>query len=157
MRKQILSQSTPTAAEKNLYEQNAPLGYLLRKANNAHRTLVEKELADFKLTLPQFSVLKFLSRYPGISNADLARLSLLTPQTVCVIVKNLEKMGALQKAPHSIHGRIQHITLTPKGKNLLEQSLVRVDQIQEMLGGAIPAKELATIKQWLIHVAKLVE
>jgi DNA-binding MarR family transcriptional regulator len=43
------------------------------------------------VTLPQFSVLTMLAAYPDASGAELARLSLLTPQTMSVIIGNLER------------------------------------------------------------------
>ena len=51
------------------------------------------------MTLPQFSVLTMLAAYPGASGAALARLellTLLTPQTMSVIVANLEKAVLLR-------------------------------------------------------------
>ena len=89
--------------------ENGYLGYLLRQAAGAYRHRVERALADLRVTPPQFSVLTMLAAYPGISNADLARLALLTPQTVSTIVANLERAGAIVRQPHHYHGRIQQI------------------------------------------------
>ncbi|MEC4630735.1 MarR family transcriptional regulator, partial [Bacillus safensis] len=75
--------------------------------------------ADLGVTLPQFFVLTMLGAYPGISGADVARLAMLTPQTVSVIMNNLEKMGAIARQPHPVHGRIQTIALTESGQALL--------------------------------------
>ena len=54
---------------------------------------MEKALADLEVTPPQFAVLTMIVSYPGVSGADLARLTFLTPQTINVIVRNLEKDG----------------------------------------------------------------
>ena len=54
--------------------------------------------------------------YPGVSGADLARLTFLTPQTINVIVRNLERMGAIRKAADADHGRILRLTATAKGQ-----------------------------------------
>ena len=53
---------------------NRLVGYLLRQATGIHRHRMEQVLAEFGITAPQFSVLTMLSAYPGISNADVARL-----------------------------------------------------------------------------------
>ncbi|MGL6317983.1 MarR family transcriptional regulator [Aeromonas hydrophila] len=42
------------------------------------------------ITAPQFALLTMLDAYPGSSNAELARLTLLTPQTVSPMVTSLE-------------------------------------------------------------------
>ena len=67
------------------------LAYLLRQAQAATRLTLERRLADLGVTPPQFAVLTMLRAYPGLSGADLARVSLLTPQTVGVIIRNLER------------------------------------------------------------------
>jgi DNA-binding MarR family transcriptional regulator len=73
------------------------IGYLLRQAGAANRLRMERALADLGVTPPQFMVLTMLVAYPGLSNADVARLALLTPQTVSVIVANLLRSGAIAR------------------------------------------------------------
>jgi DNA-binding MarR family transcriptional regulator len=92
------------------------LGYLLRQAAVAYRTRLERALAELEVTQPQFAVLTMVAAYPGLSNADLARLSLLTPQTVSVIVANLKRSGLLASQPHAVHGRIRQLALTSRGE-----------------------------------------
>ena len=74
------------------------LGYLVRQASVAVRAAMEKVLADIEITPPQFAVLTMIVSYPGVSGADLARLTFLTPQTINVIVRNLERTGAIEKS-----------------------------------------------------------
>ena len=69
------------------------LGYLLRQAGAAVRLKLERTLADLEVTPPQFAILTMLVAYPGISNAEIARLAYLTPQTVSAIVGNLEPVS----------------------------------------------------------------
>ena len=129
------------------------IGYLLRQAQVAHRQRMEHALADLGLTLPQFSVLTMLVAYPGASGADLARLSLLTPQTVSVIVANLERGGAIERHPHAVHGRIRQIEVTAAGKHLLVRCRSKVKAVEEeLLSGLAPADEQA-IRRWLVRVA----
>lgn len=130
------------------------LGYLLRQAAQAHRNRVERALADLDLTLPQFSVLTMLAAYPGYSNADLARLALLTPQTMSVIVANLLKAELIARAPHQIHGRIQKIALTDAGQSLLETAKRRVYALETDMLGDLTDAEQAIIRQWLVRIAR---
>ena len=97
------------------------LAYLLRQAQAAARLTLERALADLGVTPPQFVVLTMLRAYPGLSGADLARVALLTPQTVGVIIRNLERDGAIRKTPHPVHGRVLQWTLTRRGATLLDQ------------------------------------
>ncbi|MEL6061043.1 MULTISPECIES: MarR family winged helix-turn-helix transcriptional regulator [unclassified Methylobacterium] len=130
------------------------LGYLLRQAAQAHRNRVERALDDLGLTLPQFSVLTMLAAYPGHSNADLARLALLTPQTMSVIVANLLKAALIARAPHQIHGRIQKIVLTDAGQSLLDAAKRRVYALETDMLGDLADAEQAVIRQWLVRIAR---
>ena len=98
------------------------LGYLLRQAQAAARLTLERALADLGVTPPQFVVLTMLKAYPGLSGADLARVALLTPQTVGVIIRNLERADAIRKTPHPVHGRLLQWTLTRRGPTLLDNA-----------------------------------
>ena len=129
------------------------LGYLLRQAHAAVRLKMERTLADLGVTSPQFAVLTMLNAYPGLSGADVARLTFLTPQTVGVIIRNLARDGAIMMTPHPVHGRIQQWTLTPRGSTLLKACRERVIGLEKRLTNGLDAKAEASIRRWLANVA----
>ncbi len=129
------------------------LGYLLRQANGAFRARMERALADLGITQPQFAVLTMVAAYPGLSGADLARLSVLTPQTVSVIVANLKRSGVLAGTPHPDHGRILRLTLTPAGQAILKDCKARVRKLEEGLAAGLSAEEGRAIRRWLVAIA----
>ena len=53
------------------------------------------------------------------SGADVARLAMLTPQTVHGIIGNLERAELISRSPHPVHGRVQVVVLTKAGRTLL--------------------------------------
>ena len=59
---------------------------------------------------------------PGLSNADLARKCFVTPQTMNLIVKNLEKRKIIKRNPMENHGRIKMTELSQIGVLLLEKA-----------------------------------
>ncbi|MCJ2122550.1 MarR family winged helix-turn-helix transcriptional regulator [Methylobacterium sp. J-077] len=130
------------------------LGYLLRQAAHAHRQRVEQRLSGLGLTLPQFSVLTMLAAYPGHSSADLARLALVTPQTMSVIVANLMKAGLVARTPHRVHGRIQTIALTEAGETMLAAAKKRVYALEADMLAALAPEAQAAIHQWLTRIAQ---
>lgn len=129
------------------------LGYLLRQAHAAVRLKMERTLADLGVTSPQFAVLTMLNAYPGLSGADVARLTFLTPQTVGVIIRNLERDGAIVMTPHPVHGRIQQWTLTPRGATLLKSCRERVLTLEKRLANGLDTKAETTIRRWLAGIA----
>ena len=129
------------------------LGYLLRQAQAASRLALERALARLGVTPPQFVVLTMLRAYPGASGADLARVALLTPQTVGVIIRNLERDGAIKKSPHPVHGRMLQWTLTRRGATLLDKSRRPVRALERRLIAGLGAKAQATVRRWLSKIA----
>ncbi|RWA73015.1 MarR family transcriptional regulator [Mesorhizobium sp.] len=152
MRKRKTSPAIPAPGEGKRGEQGY-IGYLLRQAAGAYRLRVERALGEFGVTQPQFATLTMLSAYPGISNADLARLAVLTPQTVSVIVANLERAGSLVRKPHAVHGRIQHLDLSDSGRALLKKCRERVQKLERELTAGLSATEEHAVRRWLVGVA----
>jgi DNA-binding MarR family transcriptional regulator len=129
------------------------LAYLLRQAQAATRLAMERALASLGVTTPQFVVLTMLRSYPGLSGADLARVALLTPQTVGVIIRNLERDGAIRKTPHPIHGRVLQWTLTRRGERLLDKGRRRAIAVERRLAAGLGARAELTVRRWLSKIA----
>jgi DNA-binding MarR family transcriptional regulator len=98
-------------------------------------------------------VLTMLKAYPGLSGADLARVALLTPQTTGVIIRNLQRDGAIRKTAHPVHGRILQWTLTPHGLDLLRKCRRHAHALERRLADGLTEKELATVRRWLAKIA----
>jgi DNA-binding MarR family transcriptional regulator len=129
------------------------LAYLLRQAHAATRLTMERALSELGVTSPQFAVLTMLRAYPGLSGADLARVAVLTPQTVGVIIRNLERDGAIRKAPHPIHGRVLQWTLTRRGTTLLDKCRRHVLAVERRLTAGLSKQAQATVRHWLAGIA----
>ncbi len=129
------------------------LAYLLRQAQAATRLTMERALAEIGVTQPQFVVLTMLRAYPGLSGAELARVALLTPQTVGVIIRNLERDGAIAKRPHPVHGRVLQWTLTRRGARLLENCRRRALALERRLAAGLDGKSELAVRRWLSKIA----
>jgi DNA-binding MarR family transcriptional regulator len=126
---------------------------LLRQAQAAARLTLERALADVGVTPPQFVVLTMLRAYPGLSGADVARVALLTPQTVGIIIRNLERSGAIRKTPHPLHGRVLQWALTRRGETLLAKCRLRSQAVERRLMAGLSAEANATVRRWLSRIA----
>ncbi|KWV54271.1 MarR family transcriptional regulator [Bradyrhizobium macuxiense] len=129
------------------------LGYLLRQAQAASRLSMERALGRLGVTTPQFVVLTMLKAYPGLSGADLARVAILTPQTVNVIVRNLERDGAIRKSPHPVHGRVLQWTLTRRGTSLLAQCRRHAQALERRLSAGLSSQAERVVRRWLSKIA----
>ena len=130
------------------------LGYLVRQANVAVRAAMERALADLDATPAQFAVLTMIAAYPGVSGAELARLTFLTPQTINVIVRNLVRGGAIEKTAHAVHGRVLRLTATAKGQALLKRCRVKVEEGEGRIAALVGKDEEKAVRRWLAAVAE---
>jgi DNA-binding MarR family transcriptional regulator len=147
------STATPPLPGQGKRGEGGYLGYLLRQAQAASRLTLERALSELGATVPQFVVLTMLKAYPGLSGAELARVALLTPQTVGVIIGNLERDRAIQKTPHPVHGRMLQWTLTPRGLSLLERCRKQAIALERRLAAGLTPKAERVVRQWLANVA----
>ena len=124
-------------------------GDLLRRAASIHRLRTERSLAEFGVTAGQLAVLAIVVERPAVSNADIARIEGLTPQTVSVIVANLTRRGAVVRIPHAVHGRIQQIEATDAGLDLFGRCEERTRGLEERLRGEIAVEDRPIVRRWL--------
>ncbi len=150
---QLPRSASPPAPGEGKRGESGYLGYLLRQAQAAARLTLERSLGELGVTVPQFVVLTMLKAYPGLSGAELARVALLTPQTVGVIIGNLERDGAIRKTPHPVHGRMLQWTLTHRGTKLLEECRKRAMAQERRLAANLTAGAERTVRQWLTWIA----
>lgn len=114
---------------------------------------MERALAELNVTPPQFVVLTMLKAYPGLSGADLARVALQTPQTIGVIIRNLERSGAIRKTAHPVHGRVLMWTLTRRGTALLGKCRRRALALERRLSRGLTGRTKVTVRRWLASIA----
>ena len=114
---------------------------------------MERALDDLGVTPPQFLVMTMINAYPGSSGADVARLTLLTPQTISLIVSNLEKAGRLTREASATHGRVQHMVLTETGYAMLMKCRERTQVVNARLGARLTPEEDAVVRRWLVDMA----
>jgi len=130
------------------------LTYLLRQAHAAVRLAADRALAAEGMTQPQSSALTMIRAYEGLSAADLARLTMLTPQTINGVVRALELRGAIRKHPDPVHGRILRLEVTEEGRALNARCRALTRPIEEALNAGIEPSLQPALRQWLVGVAK---
>jgi DNA-binding MarR family transcriptional regulator len=131
------------------------IAYLLRQACGAARLAHDAALAEAGLTTPQFLVLNLLDAYPHASGAELARVAHLTPQTVNLIVRKLERDRLIARTSHRTHGRILCLELTSEGRARLKRCKSLADAVERRLLGLLDPQAEAKVRRWLVDVAIL--
>lgn len=122
------------------------LGRALKRLSLRVRTRMDRELAEFGLTAPQFALLAVVADNPGSTNAELARHSFVAAPTMIRMVTAMEEAGLIVRdAPV---GRMKGTDLTPKGRALLDAAAAPVQRIQDRLSARAGENE-QVILDWL--------
>ena len=114
------------------------LVYVIGRLNHGIRKDMRRTLAEWHLSVPEFTALSILKRRPGLSNAQLARRTMVTPQSMIEILAGLESRELVERTVDPNHGRILRSELTEEGERVVAAALRKIDEIQERLLDGVP-------------------
>ena len=110
------------------------LAYVIGRLDRALRRHLDDAIRPYGLTTPQYTTLSVLRARDGLSNAQLARRSLMTPQSMSEVIAALVGKGYVRREANPAHRRIMHTRLTPEGTAALASCDEALDRIElEML------------------------
>lgn len=144
------SYSDPSPTEESL-------GKLLKRSE---LTLLRAKSAAVKtggLTLPQYVALAELAERPGITGAELARASLVSPQAMMVVLKALEEQGLVDRTQHPRHQTVLEIHLTGVGREALSAARKSAEPIEQRIAKALSKTEIETLRALLRRCIDAIE
>jgi DNA-binding MarR family transcriptional regulator len=97
-------------------------------------------------------VLASLETDPGLSNAELARRNLVTPQTMNSIVQKLEDAKLVVRRPDPNHGRILTAHLTRSGRAVLARCVEHANAVEACMLSPLKAQERDRLLDYLNRV-----
>ena len=92
------------------------VSYLVGRLDRLLRRRLGEALAPHGLSLPEYTTLSVLHFRSGLSNAELARRSLITPQAMNEVLTRLEERGLVRRRVDPDHGRVRPAELTPRAR-----------------------------------------
>lgn len=111
-------------------------GYVIGRLDRVLRRELREVLRPHGLTLPAYTTLSVLRRRPGLSNAQLARRSLVTPQAMNEIMAQLLERKLVTRRVDPNHNRVLQTRLTARGTRLIEACEAESRALEErMLAG----------------------
>jgi DNA-binding MarR family transcriptional regulator len=130
--------------------EDQPLGYLLSRVMNALRTEVTAEVLDpLQVAFPQYLCMRVLSKYPGHSNADLARALDVSPQAMNMVLRGLQERGLVSRPATVPSGRSLPAQLTREGQELLKRTDAGVRAAERRLMANLTAEQRDQFKRTL--------
>jgi DNA-binding MarR family transcriptional regulator len=130
--------------------EDQPLGYLLSRVMFALKADVTAAVLDpLEVAFPEYLCMRVLSKFPGQSNADLARALSVSPQAMNMVLRGLEDRGLLTRPASGSSGRSLPAQLTREGEELLKRTDAGVRAAEDRLMANLSAQERNQFKRTL--------
>lgn len=95
------------------------LGLSIKRIQDRHHRVLDTRLTALGISLVQWNALREIERNPGSPQLRLAELTFNSAQAFGTLLTRLQRLGFVKR--ESGEGRAFVHTLTPKGRELLEQ------------------------------------
>lgn len=126
--------------------------YLIGRLDRTIRRALEDLIRDQAVTVLGYTALTVLAARPGLSNAQLARRSFMTPQGMNQALAVLAERGLVDRRPDELNRRVQRLELTPKGAEVVEICAERVERFEQQLLACLSVDEQAELNSLLRRV-----
>lgn len=146
-----MSKASVTNSATNCIADSPTLSYLVGRADRVLRRAMNEVLASHSVSLNQYTTLSVLERRGGLSNAQLARRSLVSPQSMNEVLLTLEQRGLVRRRAHPDHGRILQAQVTAKGRKLLSACEAEVAALEERMVRAVSPEDRRTLRRALLE------
>ena len=124
--------------------------YLVGRIDRVVRRAMGSVLTAQGLSVNQYATMSVLDRRSGLSNAQLARRALVSPQSMNEVLLTLEQRGLVGRRAHPDHGRILQARLTAKGRALLARCDAEVDRVEAQMVSDLSEDEQAALRGALL-------
>ena len=130
--------------------EDEPLGYLLSRVMFALKADVSATVLDpLEVAFPEYLCMRVLSRFPGQSNADLARALNVSPQAMNMVLRGLEDRGLVTRPASVSSGRSLPAQLTRDGEKLVQRTDTGVRAAERRLMADLTDRERYEFKRIL--------
>jgi DNA-binding MarR family transcriptional regulator len=130
----------PKPATKGV-PRDVSLVYAVGRVNQGIRRELRRRLTEWDLSVPELTALSILDRRPGLSNAQLARRTMVTPQSMIEILAVLESRGLVRRTVDPDHARILRAQLTREGTSVLTAAASAIQDIEAEILRDVPESQ----------------
>jgi len=123
--------------------------YLIGRVAAAVNTQLERVLKPLDVTVAQYTCMSRIRGHEVMSSAKLARAHRVSPQTMYEMITNLERRGLLTRKKGPADKRQFLVSLTRKGRQLLDLCDQRVDAIEPVMFAGINSANHALLRELL--------
>jgi DNA-binding MarR family transcriptional regulator len=133
------------------------LSYMIGRLDRILSRRLSVAVEPMGLTLPAYTALSVLRAQDGLSNAQLARRSLVTPQSMSEVLSLLVERGYVRRIAQPGHGRVIRTEITRAGTRALERGDLVVDDLEREMLSDLDAGEAVGLRETLISCGRALE
>ncbi len=123
--------------------------YAVKQVELAVRARLDEVVRLAGLTTSTYTALTVLERRTGLTTAELARNSFVTPQAMADIVTALERRDLIGRHADPGHGRRRLISLTAAGRAVLAELAPAVAALEERMLADLDGEARAALRRAL--------
>jgi DNA-binding MarR family transcriptional regulator len=138
-------------------EQAARVGYLIYRVERRLRARLDDAVAAHGVTTTEYVTLSVLRDRDGLSSAQLARWSFVTPQAMNLVVAALERRRLVRRQPDARRRNVLRISVTRQGLEILQRCDRSMDVIESDMLNGLDAATLHTVRAALSSCAHSLE
>lgn len=127
--------------------------HLFMKCNRLHHALVETRVSALGLHRSQHGMLLTINFNGNISQKELAKRMEISPAAVTVTLKKLEAQGFIERSQSENDSRINNITVTEKGREIIDQTGAIFDEVDEKTFEGFSEEELESLLGYLKRIS----
>jgi DNA-binding MarR family transcriptional regulator len=129
------------------------LGYTIRRAEQAVSGSIAAVLREFDLSVTQYGTLLVLSESSGLSGAQLARICLVTPQSMATVLARLAERGLVDRERSAVHQKVLLARLSRTGRSVLRKADGLVRPAEDRFAQALAPDERECLMAGLERIA----
>ncbi len=106
---------------------------LFFKCNRLHHAMAECRVRELGLHRSQHTMLMTVNHFGNMSQKDIAKKMEISPAAVTVTLKKLEALEYVERVPSANDSRINNITITNKGRNIVSKTAEIFDELDRQI------------------------
>lgn len=129
---------------------------IVRRFEKLHlfrRILLQKSL-DYPLYPGQLHLLEFVDKHPGCTQAEVAENLMISPASVALSTKRMEKSGLLEKLTDSENLRCKRLYVTDMGRSLSIRCRETMDGMDRIMFQGLTADDMNRLTDTLDKLLK---
>ena len=126
------------------------LTYVIGRVGQGVRRELGAALEPLGLSVPDVTTLSVLRGRSGLSNAQLARRALITPQSMLEVLASLERRRLVRRRADPANARIMRAELTAAGRRTLVLADAVIARLEDELLGGVAAAQREVVRRALL-------